>query len=296
MEEGEVRNSRWRSPTGGHRYSESEEEMEEGEEDEEESYRWGGTRGRGRGRRDGRGPAQELEGRAGKRARKRKGGKGGMNVGKYGPSGGEGKYGPGGGGDTGLSAEEEEAKRRRQARFDDRRWRPRTVGRSTNVSDFFDGREAPGEGGFDFREVKAVVGSCQEVEKEYFRLNEVPDPASVRPEPVLRQALARLLRRFHALPPLQSAREADYKEYLWTQFKAIRQDLLIQNLKNAFAVEVYEAHARVALACNDLNEYNQCQTQLMELYKEADLPPEALAHVRDKRVSKAFWAPSQGRG
>jgi hypothetical protein len=52
----------------------------------------------------------------------------------------------------------------------------------------------------------------------------------------------------------------------------------------------------VALACNDLNEYNQCQTQLMELYKEADLPPEALAHVRDKRVSKAFWAPSQGRG
>ena len=136
-----------------------------------------------------------------------------------------------------------------------------------------------GESTFDFRAVKAIVGTCQELEKEYFRLNEVPDPACVRPEPVLRLALARLLRRFEALPPVQGAREGDYKEYLWTQLKAIRQDLLIQNLKSAFAVEVYEAHARIALACSDLNEYNQCQTQLMELYREKSLPPSAFVNV-----------------
>lgn len=36
-------------------------------------------------------------------------------------------------------------------------------------------------------------GTCLTLEKSYFRLTTAPDPSVVRPEPVMRQALQRLL-------------------------------------------------------------------------------------------------------
>jgi len=39
-----------------------------------------------------------------------------------------------------------------------------------------------------------LQGTSQQLEKSYFRLTSAPDPATVRPEPVLRAALDRLLR------------------------------------------------------------------------------------------------------
>jgi hypothetical protein len=43
--------------------------------------------------------------------------------------------------------------------------------------------------------------------------------------------------------------------------KAIRQDLTLQNIKDAFAAEVYESHARLALENRDYSNYKQCQVR-----------------------------------
>ena len=109
-----------------------------------------------------------------------------------------------------------------------------------------------------FQVLEPVKGTCTELEKDYFRLTSAPDPSVVRPQPVLERALQRLKDKWRS-------GEVDY-DWACNQLKAIRQDLTVQCVKNKFAVNVYETHARVALENADMNEYNQCQSQLKELY------------------------------
>jgi len=104
-----------------------------------------------------------------------------------------------------------------------------------------------------------VVGRCQTLEKKYFRLTSAPNPDHVRPEPVLKQTLEFLKKKWR--------KEGNYS-YICDQFKSLRQDLTVQHIKNKFTVEVYEIHARIALEKGDLGEYNQCQTQLRALYAQ----------------------------
>lgn len=54
-----------------------------------------------------------------------------------------------------------------------------------------------GLGEYDPEKLK-IVGTCGVVEKSYFRLTSAPDPATVRPEPVLALALADLKRKFRS--------------------------------------------------------------------------------------------------
>ena len=107
-----------------------------------------------------------------------------------------------------------------------------------------------------------IQGTCQELEKPYFRLTEIPDPASVRPEEVLRKSFEYCIKKHKHIE-----KEEDYF-WIQDQLKSIRQDMKIQRIVNDFTVEIYEKNARLCQEGGDLQQYNQCQGQLIELYRE----------------------------
>ncbi|OAF64995.1 hypothetical protein A3Q56_07295 [Intoshia linei] len=106
-----------------------------------------------------------------------------------------------------------------------------------------------------------IKGTCTLIDKKYFRLTTLPDPSTVRSENVLCESL-----EFHKK---QWTKEHNYR-YTCDQFKSIRQDLTVQGIVNEFSIVVYETHARIALEAGDNAEFNQCQSQLKQLYKTLD--------------------------
>ncbi|KAK0467286.1 SAC3/GANP/Nin1/mts3/eIF-3 p25 family-domain-containing protein [Desarmillaria tabescens] len=103
-----------------------------------------------------------------------------------------------------------------------------------------------------------IVGSSQELFKDYLRLTSEPKPEQIRPYAVLQQTLLELKKRW---------REKCSYSWICNQFKSLRQDLTVQRIKNDFTVQVYEIHARMALESNDMVEFNQCQATLKTLYE-----------------------------
>jgi len=112
-----------------------------------------------------------------------------------------------------------------------------------------------------------IKGKNMTLEKDFLRLTAPPRAELVRPEPILQQHLANLKAEWRLGP------EKRKHDYLWfcSQLKAVRQDCTVQRVQNAFCVDVYETHARIALEESDMNEYNQCQTQLKGLYELLEL-------------------------
>ncbi len=108
--------------------------------------------------------------------------------------------------------------------------------------------------------IKPSEDSCNNIEKEYYRMNELPDPNQIRPENILKKSLKMLKEKYES-------NEFPYK-YFEEQFRSIRQDLTIQSIQNEFSLEVYETNARIALKNYDIGNFNQCQTLLIPLYEK----------------------------
>ena len=149
----------------------------------------------------------------------------------------------------------------------------------------------------------SVVGTCTILEKEYARVpaGMVPDPATIRPKTVLRNALKMVLQRWAARPaerglpppPGTTAGSDDWSiTYAWvtSQLRSIRQDLTVQNLRGKTARRCYSAAVRCALDASDWAEFSPSLSRLFELYKEeGDTPPaEFHAYRMLKLISDAL--------
>ncbi|GAM26094.1 hypothetical protein SAMD00019534_092690 [Acytostelium subglobosum LB1] len=102
-----------------------------------------------------------------------------------------------------------------------------------------------------------IVGTCSEYEKKYLRLTTKPEASKIRPQSILEKWFPLLIRKYKM--------NKNY-DYTVDQLKSIRQDLVVQHIRNAFTLEVYESNAIISLENNDFQEFGQCITQIKELY------------------------------
>ena len=107
---------------------------------------------------------------------------------------------------------------------------------------------------------KPIIGTCTDLEKNYYRMIDTPDPSEVRPEYILKKSL-------HMLEEKWAKKSNNYK-YFDEQFRSIRQDLTVQLIQNEFTVKVYETNAKIALESHDISQFNQCQSALIPLYEK----------------------------
>lgn len=135
---------------------------------------------------------------------------------------------------------------------------------------FFSQIQSSGDEDYSF---DAIVGTCEDIEKDYLRLTSAPKPDKVRPPRVLKQSVAHIKAIW---------RDAT-QEYDWVcrQLKSVRQDYKVQHVENSDVVDVYETHARIALENKDLGEFNACVAQLQDLFHRVDTPD----RIRDEFAS-----------
>jgi SAC3 family protein LENG8/THP3 len=106
------------------------------------------------------------------------------------------------------------------------------------------------------------VGTSTVLEKVYLRLTDYPKPENVRPLAILIKSLAHIKSHYIKNEDFDWANE---------QLKSVRQDLTVQNIRNAFSLNVYETHARLLIEHGDLSEFRQCQSMIQSLTSPTSL-------------------------
>lgn len=115
------------------------------------------------------------------------------------------------------------------------------------------------------QQVEKLIGTSTDMEKQYLRLTGPPNPSLVRPIHVLKKSFIYVLEKYK--------KTLNYR-YIQEQFRSIRQDMKVQHINDLFATHVYETNARIALLNCDLDQFNQCQTQLIDLHSINQVAPE----------------------
>jgi len=127
-------------------------------------------------------------------------------------------------------------------------------------------------------------GSCQNLEKYYTRLTVPPNPKLIRPLNTLQSHFSNILTIYDSVMNYEKngiTQDPDIKNmslrntisscrtynYICSQLQGLRQDLTVQQISNPFTINVYETNARIALQHHDWNQFNLCQTRLMDLYE-----------------------------
>jgi len=129
-------------------------------------------------------------------------------------------------------------------------------------------RQGPQSGDFQYVRVSdGIVGTCQQVERRYVRVQSRPEAASVRPVEVLRQSLLAVARREAADEPY-----VDTGDF----YMSICQDLRLQGIEDETAVAAREGFALCAMRARvgppgenagmDVKTLSDCLLHLNTLY------------------------------